>query len=194
MKKQKENKNQGDKKPVYKQWWFWLIIIVVIGGAYGSSSSNSPKKVGENGTSSSTSQQTSSTGDEPERTVFSVGDVVAIDKKEVTVTSVERNWESSNMFSKPGEGKEFVRVHVVIENKSDDRISYNPLEWSMEDSSGDIKSHTFAVDDDALESGELAKDGKKVGTIVFEVPLGDEGLKLHYKSSFWSNKEITFNL
>lgn len=109
--------------------------------------------------------------------------------------SVDRNYNTGNEFSKPKEGKEFVRVHILIENKSDDKMSYNALNWEMQDSSGDIKNYSIlAIDNSNLSNGDLAKGGKKNGTIVFEVPKNDKGLTLHYKDSFFSSKTIEIKL
>ena len=43
-------------------------------------------------------------------------------------------------------------------------------------------------------NGELAAGGKKSGSLVFEVPSGDAGLKVHYQPSFWSNREAVVEL
>lgn len=74
-------------------------------------------------------------------------------------------------------------------------MSYNALNWEMQDSAGDIKNYAIiAIDSSHLSSGDLAKGGKKTGTIVFEVPKDDKGLTLHYKDSFFSSKTIEIKL
>jgi uncharacterized protein affecting Mg2+/Co2+ transport len=182
MSKSAQN-SEATKKPIFKKWWFWVIIVVVlIGIGAAASNGNDATKVGEN---SGSSQQ--------QQTEFKVGDVIAYDGKEITVKSVERNWTAE--YSKPSDGKEYVKVNIYIENKSDDKISYNVYDWELQDSDGDIKSQAFVVgNDDSLSSGELAKGGKKSGSIIFEVSKGDSGLVLHYKSSFWSDKTIEIKL
>ncbi|MDR0591170.1 MAG: DUF4352 domain-containing protein [Candidatus Nomurabacteria bacterium] len=182
------------KKSVFKKWWFWLIIVVIIIGvaAAAGGSKDEAQKVGEN---KSTSQGANNTTEQEEKTEFKVGDIIAFDGKEVTVTSVERNYNSGNQFITPAEGKEYVKVNVLIENKSDSTASYNVLEWKIEDGNGAIEDAdglSFTIDD-ALSSGELSKNGKKSGAIVFEAPLGD-ALTLHYQPGFWSNKEVTIKL
>ena len=180
----KNMQNSDSKKPIFKKWWFWVVIIVIlIGiGVVISRGNNDAVKVGENDNSL-----------QEQQTEFKVGDVIAYDGKEITVESVERNWIAE--YSKPSDGKEYVKVNIYIENKSDEKISYNVYDWEMQDSNGDIKSQAFVVgNDDNLGSGELAKGGKKSGSIVFEVPNGDNELVLHYKSSFWSDKTIEIKL
>lgn len=178
--------NNNQKSPAYKKWWFWLIIVVVlicIGGVAGSSDKDA-KKVGEGGTSEQSGSDNST---------FKIGDVIAIDGQEITVTNVQRNWTGE--YSKPDAGKEYVKVSVKIENKSDETTSYNSLYWSMEDGNGAIESEAFVIgNDDALNSGDLAKGGKKAGSIVFEVPQGDQKLKVHYKPNMFSSREAIIEL
>ena len=180
-----QDSKQKSKKPIYKKWWFWLIIVIIIIGVSSSQSGNKDAtKVGENGSTSQKSEQTK----------FKVGDVIAFDNKEITVKSVDRNYSSGNDYIKPSDGKEFIKVNVLIENKSDDKVSFNTFDWKVQDSNGVIESQNgnaiMATSDDSLGSGDLAKGGKKSGSIVFEVPKGDAGLVLHYQPSFWSDKAI----
>lgn len=183
----KNSSNKESKAPVYKKWWFWVIIVIVIAAIAGVGSSK-PQIVGTNDGSSS--QNTSN------KEVFSVGDIIAYDNKEITVVSVTRNYNTGNQFLHPDEGKEFIKVSVKIENKSNDKISYGTWDWEIQDSDGDIKSVAgiqYATDG-ALGSGDLAAGGKKSGDLYFEVPAGDTGLVLHYKSSFWSSKTVDIKL
>ena len=167
-----------------------IILIIIIGGAIASKSSD-PKKVGES--NSSTSSEHSSGKDE--KTEFKVGDVISFEGRELVVESVDRNYKTGNEFIKPKDGKEFVKVKVKIENKSREKLSYNTLDFKMEDANGAIESPTFvstANTADDLSSGELAKGGKKIGSVVFEVPANSK-LKMHYQP-FWSNKDAIINM
>lgn len=180
-----QNSKPKSKKPIFKKWWFWVIIVFIIIGVSSSQSANkNATKVGENGSTSQNSEQTK----------FKVGDVIAFDGKQITVTSVDRNYSTGNDYIKPSDGKEFIKVNVIIENKSDDKVSYNVFDWKVQDSNGAIESQTgnaiMANPSDNLGSGDLAKGGKKSGSIVFEVPSGDAGLILHYQPSFWSDKAV----
>ena len=130
-----------------------------------------------------------------EKTEFNVGDIIAFDGKELTVEKVERNWNSGNSYLKPKDGKEYVKVSVKIENKSETEMNYNVFEFKAEDSNGAAESadgQTYSLPD-SLGSGDLVKGGKKSGSMIFEVPAGSS-LKLHYQPSFWSNKKVIVNL
>lgn len=127
---------------------------------------------------------------------YKVGDVINFDGKKVTITSVERNWNSGNQFTVPQSGYEFVKVQISIENNSSNQISYSTYDWKLQDSKGVIKNVAFATYgvDGALDRGDLAPKGKVSGFIVFEVPIGDAGLVLQYNPSFWIDKKLEIKL
>ena len=182
------------EKPFYKKAWFWIVIVVII--AIGSQYKQ-PEKVGENKNSGSngSSQTQNNEKKKEEKTEFNVGDIIAFDGKELTVEKVERNWNSGNAYLKPKDGKEYVKVSVKIENKSETEMNYNVFEFKAEDSNGAAESadgQTYSLPD-SLGSGDLVKGGKKSGSMIFEVPAGSS-LKLHYQPSFWSNKKVIVNL
>ena len=182
------------EKTFYKKAWFWVVIVVII--AIGSQYKQ-PEKVGENKNSGSngSSQTQNSEKKKEEKTEFNVGDIIAFDGKELTVEKVERNWNSGNSYLKPKDGKEYVKVSVKIENKSETEMNYNVFEFKAEDSNGAAENadmQTYSLPD-SLGSGDLVKGGKKSGSMIFEVPAGSS-LKLHYQPSFWSNKKVIVNL
>ena len=175
------------KKPIYKKWWLWVIIVLVIGGIVVGVSGGSKSNDGNSGNSSSS----------PTQTTYNVGDTISANGLSVTVKGVERNYSTGKEYITAPDGKEYVKVNISIENQSNDKASFNALDWSIEDSNGVIDNYmsaAMASADDNLGSGDLAKGGKKTGSIVFQVPSGDSGLKLHYKPSFWSGNEYTINL
>lgn len=184
---------EKSKKPIYKKAWFWVIAATVIVAIAGSAGLKDAKKVGENSDSSSTTS-TSETKQE-EKTEFAVGDIIAFEGREVTVESVERNWDTGKEYLKAKDGKEYVKINVKIENKSDTELSYSTFDFKIEDANGAIEgaAMTTYTDTEGIGSGELAKGGKKSGSVIFEVPAGST-LKLHYEPSFWSSKKVIVKL
>ena len=182
------------EKSFYKKAWFWIVIVVII--AIGSQYKQ-PEKVGENKNSGSNGSSQIQKGEpkKEEKTEFNVGDIIAFDGKELTVEKVERNWKSEKTYIKPKDGKEYVKVSVKIENKSETEMNYNVFEFKAEDSNGAAERFDFQTYSlpDSLGSGNLVKGGKKSGSMIFEVPAGSS-LKLHYQPSFWSNKKVIVNL
>lgn len=182
---------KSNKKPIFKKWWFWVIIVVVLVAIAGGSSKSEPTKVGENDSTSTSDQKVE------EKTDFVVGDVISYEDKEITVVSVERNYSTGNQYLQPETGKEYVKISIKIENKSDEKLSYNSYDWKIQDSNGDIQSIDAGLQftvDGALNSGDLAPSGKKEADLYFQVPKDDAGLTLHYKASFWQDKTLNIKL
>lgn len=181
-----------NKKAWYKRVWVWIIIIIAIaaiGGAMGSNKDNTATNTGTNNSDSQAEKA-------EEKTEFKVGETATFDDKSITVTDVQRNYDTNNQFAQPESGKEFVIVTVNIVNNSSTALDYNTFEFKMQDSNGVQQSEAFtALSEGKLNSGSLAKGGKVTGKLAYEVPKDDAGLKLLYQNfSFFDNKAITFNL
>lgn len=186
-----EKNVKESKRPIFKKWWFWVIIIVLLVAIAGGTSSIEPTKVGKDNNIDTTEQAAE------EKSDFAIGDIIAYEGREVTITSVERNYNTNNEFYQPESGKEFIRVSIKIENKSEENLSYNPYDWEIQDSNGDIQSIDAGLQftvDGSLNSGDLAPNGKKSADLYFQVPKDDAGLVLHYKASYWQDKTINIKL
>lgn len=124
-----------------------------------------------------------------EKTEFTVGEVATIDDVEYTVVAISKH-QGDNPYIKPAEGKEYVTVSIKIENKSDDKVSYNPLDWKMVNSSGQEDGSAIMANDSNtnLSSGDLTAGGIVEGTITFEEPIGDTGLKLNYYNNMFEKE------
>ena len=129
---------------------------------------------------------------EETKTEYKQDEKVTFDGVEYTITNVKKT--AGEGYDQAKDGKEYVIVSLKIENKSDEKISYNPYNWKMENSNGQEESQTFtSIDSDtALSSGDLNKGGQVEGTIAFEEPKGDEGLKLNYYDNALLDDEVTF--
>lgn len=175
------------KKSIFKRWWFWVIAVIIVGAiAAGGSGEEEPKKVASNKATEANAT--------PEQKEFKIGDTVQLGDNVLTVTKVDKS--AGDEFDKPKQGNEFVIVHVRIENKGKDTIDYNPFDFKLKNSNGQLvdAAITSIGGDTALEAGQLTPNGKVEGTITFEAPQGDKGLQLQYTPSFWSDKTIKVNL
>ena len=183
--------NTKESKPWYKKWWVWLIIVIILIGA-GGAAGNKDKTATNSGSASNSTE----TKKAEEKTEFKVGEAASFDNKTITVTDVQRNYDTGNQFAQPESGKEFVIVTVNIINNSDKTLDYNTFEFKMQDSNGVQQNEAFsALTEGKLNSGSLAKGGKVTGKLAYEVPKDDAGLKLLCQNfSFFDNKAITFNL
>jgi len=204
-------------KPVYKKWWFWVILVLVI-GAIGAMIDDEDQNISDNESEPVAAQVDNShdkdndtnnenvdnvaNEEEPEnvtendegKTEFGINEKIEFEGRILEVTDVE--FSDGTEFDKPKEGMEYVIVSVTIENNSDKELSYNPFDFKMQNSQGQIVDQAFTIvnSDTSLSSGDLAPGGSVSGTIAFEQPKADPELQLIFEPSFWSNKRVTVSL
>ena len=83
--------NTNQSKPWYKKWWVWLIIIIVLIGAGGAAGNKD-----NTATNSGSSNNSTGTKKAEEKTEFKVGETATFDDKSLTVTDVQRNYDTGN--------------------------------------------------------------------------------------------------
>ncbi|HDR4483501.1 TPA: DUF4352 domain-containing protein [Bacillus cereus] len=129
-----------------------------------------------------------------EKKEFKIGEMIQLGDHKLTVTNIEKS--QGGEFDKPKDGHEFLIAKVTIENGGKEEISYNPFDFSLQNSEGNIVDQAFTTvnQDTVLNSGKLAPNGKISGTIAFESKQGDPKLQLIFKPNFLSKKEIRVNL
>lgn len=179
-----------NKKPFYKTIWFWAIIaivsIIVLSSLFGGNDT-------ENSAESQTGKSTAKTVTQA-KTSYEIGETATLKGVDVVVNKIEKS--SGSTYVKPKSGHEFIIVEVTITNNSKNNVSYNPYDFKMQNSQGNITDQTWYTGDrdNDLSSGELAPGGTVTGTIPFEQPLGDKSLVLIYEGDLWSISQIKFNL
>ena len=120
--------------------------------------------------------------EEEKKNECKVGDVIAIDGVELTVTKVHKNFSIKDR--EPEAGYEFIKLDVMVENKSDRVISVSLYDFHILQSDETIVEYsgaTFDIGDDEWDSGDLQPNNKLSGSIVFEVLKKDSNLKLIFK-------------
>ena len=145
--------------------------------------------------SSDSSKEEKKEEKEEKKDVYEMKETVKLEDQNYTVNSLTTSQGTD--FATPKDGNVFVLIDVTIENTSEEEISYNELNFSIQNSQGQIDSIGFSVlnVDHPLGSGKLAAGGKVSGTIVAEEPADDiNGLTLIYKSGVFGGEEIKVNL
>lgn len=179
------------KKQGIKLWQIILIgivIIVVIGAVAGGGSDEATSNEQD------VKKETKTQEKQEEKKEFTQNETVTFKNIDFTVTNVEKTTGSEYDTAK--EGYEYVIVSIKIENKSEEKISYNPYDWKMENSNGQEEEITFTTidSDTALSSGNLNAGGIVEGTLAFEQPQGDGGLKLNYYNNSVFDEEASFKI
>ncbi len=131
-------------------------------------------------------------GGEKFRTDYNQDEVVTYQDVNYSITKVEKT-QGDNEYWKPAEGSEYVKITLKIENNSDEKISYNTLDWQMVNADGVEDSiGSFTLDDDvSLSAGDLEPKGKVEGVLVWEQKKGDNNLRLRYYDNIFSS-DYTF--
>lgn len=183
-----------NKKPIYKKWWVWVLAVIVVAGIAGGAGNDESSNGGSESNNTASGGQTNDKKSEEVKEFYAVGEEVKLGDNVLIVNSVEKS--SGSEWDKPKDGMEYVVVNVTIKNGGSSEISYNPFDFQMQNSQGQITDQAFTTinTDSALSSGNLAGGGQVSGTIAFEQPAGDEALVLKYKANMFSNKEVKVNL
>lgn len=188
-----------NKKPFYKKIWFWILVVIIIGVIGGSKEDSSAQSDTPVKTDSLEVQNTVDTAqdvkvDNEVKDNYLLGEIAELKELNIQVTGVE--YSSGSEYDKPKDGYEYAIVNLAIKNVSDSSQSYNVYNFSVQNTNGQIENQTFSTinSDTALGSGELAPGGIVSGSIIFEVPTNDNGLKVLFSDNIFSDKNIVFDL
>jgi len=175
-----------NKKPVYKKAWFWIVAVIIVAGIAGGGE-DTPTETTE-------TANTQSKQEEVVKDTFAVGEEVKLNDNILRVNDVKKS--NGTEWDTPKSGYEYVIVDVTIKNGGTESITYNPFDFKVQNSKGQITDMTFTTinNDTALQSGELVGGGEVSGTVAFEQPAGDENLVLKYSANMFSDKEIKVEL
>lgn len=123
---------------------------------------------------------------------FTQSETATYEDVSYSITNVEKT-QGNNEYFTPKDGYEYVKVTIKIENKSNEKISYNALDWQMVNADGveDAWGTFTADDDDTLNSGELDAGGKVEGVLVWEQKIGDNNLRLRYYNNSLFDESYT---
>lgn len=173
------------KKKLFKLLGITLVIVLSMSilGACGGE---------EEGPTSEPAKDEQQEEKEEPKTEFSQDEVVKYNGVEFTVTEVKKHM--GDEFDTPKDGCEYVTVGIKIVNNSEEKISYNPYDWKMENSNGQETDTSIVLTDTELSSGDLNPGGNVEGTLTFEEPQGDEGLKLNYYDNMLFDEEAAFKI
>lgn len=154
-------------------------------------STNSSSKSDDSKNDSSSSNTTNTDSEDKE---YKVGDTISVSNQELTVTKVQRNY--SPKYGSAKDGQEYVKVTLKLANKSDKTISAYSTSFKVQDSNGVIEdrdSSSYSLDD-YFDYSDLASNGTKTGSLVFEVPKGDNNLTFIYEPNMFSDKQVKIKL
>lgn len=102
------------------------------------------------------------------------------------VTKVERNWVSTAKYDQPDAGKEFVRVHMVVGNRTQSGSISNRFE--LQNAAGGRVKDEFiaesALPDQLSLFTSIDPGNQKTGSMVFQVNKDETPISLVYNTEY----------
>lgn len=199
--------NKKKKGGCLKWLLIGLLVIIVLGSCGALPGGNDEDSGKEENTSSeqnsddksetSNNEATEENDDSEEapKELYEIGETFEHDGIKVTVNETER-LDGGDM-DLLDEGDNYIRINLTINNDSDKEVSYNPLNFEIQTSDGNIKdSFDFppSGSEKVMTSGKLAEGGSYTANLFYEVPADDNDLILRYEPSFWGSEIIKFNV
>lgn len=187
--------------PKKRAKWPWfvgggcLILAVAICGILALSGAFAAKSVGQavatvDTASTTTTGNTASSSSGSTNTIASVGQTITVDDVSCTLVSVKVL--APDEFNKPKSGYQYIVVHITMKNGSTGQVSYNPLDFHIKSSTGNVTETDFTTPgsytaNNALDSGNLDPGGSVSGDIIFQAPIGDAKAELTWAASIFAN-------
>lgn len=169
-----------------------IVVIAILGVLLMGCGDSSTTDTGETTETGGTTEV--QTNEDQMKSEYIVGDTVEAEGMMLTVLGVEKSPGAE--YDTPKSGNEYVIVTVKYENASDKDLSYNPYDFKILNSNGQKTDTAFSMlaSDNQLNSGDLAPGGTITGDLVFEGPIGDEGLYLIYTGNIFKSEGIQIKL
>lgn len=160
-----------------------------------STSSDTSKKSSDTSSNKSSDDSSKSSSSVDENKEYKVGDTVSASDTEITVTDVKRNYSSK--YGNPSDGQEFVKVTLKFKNTSNKTISTVGSGFKLQDGNGVVETSSIKGStglNDRFDYSEVASNGIKTGSLVFEVPKGDNNLTFIYEPNVFTDKQVKIKL
>ena len=162
-----------------------IVLIIIIAVVAGSGSSNKSSSNSSNPTKQSETKKD-----------YVVGETINLKNHQLVINSVDKNFQSSNMFDKPqSSDNDFVAVDVTITNTGSKDLLVNSFGFKLEDETGTQRMTSLIAGlGDQLQSVTISPNGKTTGKLGFEAKSDSKTLKLHYNPGVLGGSEVTVNL
>jgi len=127
---------------------------------------------------------------------YSINDTAEFGGVKVTLTSIQKSFKMSGNNLGPRQGSQFVKVNMKVENDSGSERNVSENDIKIKDSQGAIETPNQVTNtlDDQFESAVLISGGTREGSVIFEVPEGDNDLKIIYTFPDSDNQRAEFYL
>lgn len=127
--------------------------------------------------------------------VMGIGDMVTNESIDLQVTKVERL--NKTELSTPKKGYEYVKVDLMLKNKTDDTLIFFPYHFELSDQYNQkLKPMTSLIEtENLLKMTEIVSGGVIEGSLMFEIPKNATNLMLYYTlPTLFSKETLSVNL
>lgn len=167
---------------ILKKWWFWAVVVVIVVAIVAPKGDDVQQVLGDITTTTAkvTTAAKTTTAAPEEKIINCVGESLETKNFIVTVEALNKV-KSDNQFLQPAEGKEFVEVVIIIENKSEKDYTVSSVlmfEAYQDSFSVDESFSAHAANDSSTLDGGLAKGKKLKGSLAYELPKDWEELEI----------------
>ncbi len=138
-------------------------------------------------TNSGNQETTTTTTTENTRKEVKVGETLNVNELKITYDSAEK-WNSGNQFIKPGDGKQFIRLHLSVANDTGSDQYVGGFECYADGE----KCEASYYGDDTLVLEKVSSGRKVSGYVYFEVPVKAKEIEVEYETSLWTDKKAIF--
>lgn len=168
-----------------------IVIFIVLIGMFGGSDepTSTDSKKEDNKTNEENKEN------EDKKKTFNQNETVKFKGIKFSITNVEKH--KGTKYNKPKDGFEYVEVTIKIENTSEEKYDYSPLDWKMQNSQGQELDTNFSAlkdYDEQLDYADLRPGGTVTGKLGFEQPKGDAGLYLNYYDNIVWDEDYSFQI
>jgi hypothetical protein len=123
-------------------------------------------------------------------TIVKPGQMITVNDVQCTLTAVTAL--AGDDINTPKAGYQYIMVHVTMKNASGNQVDYNPFDFHVKSSKGNVTDADFAqpqsyTGNNILNSGRLDPGGSVDGDIIFQAPVGDKGAELTWSASIFSS-------
>jgi hypothetical protein len=157
------------KKPLWKRWWLWVLVALVVIIAISATGGGDDAGSGSGGAVSDPAGAPAADapaeaaqrfpGQTENDTVADGGQTITVDDVAITATPMAPGDDTIGAT---------LCTTVTVVNGSDEQVSYNPFEFTLQDPAGAARNSTFGGSDTLLNSGELAPGGTVTGDVCFD--------------------------
>lgn len=173
-----------------KHWCLLAIIILIVIGILGCGGEEDEPRLSEDQVTTQKNEKSMESKEENVPEFFGIGQTVETKKIKAIITEMTKSTGSD--FNKPEEGKEFVLLHMTIENISDEELNISSMlsfDAYVDDETIN-ESLSAQMEANKTMDGTIAAGKRLTGVLGYEVPKDWGEMEIHFEPDVWADIKI----